>query len=162
MASIPQVISGVRAPCAQLHSAPAQRASLISTPLRAGRSACGCFGGAVCSRHGARQLALRPLAAASTEVAAPAPKVESISVKDDAEIRYLTERAGHVTKHFPSALGVDDFMQRLEVALWGYGFQNDNSIGEWVLPAASKCFARCSSWSVVGPGWLLPAARPET
>ncbi|GAB4823828.1 hypothetical protein N2152v2_010874 [Parachlorella kessleri] len=68
------------------------------------------------------------MAAASTEVAAPVPKVESISVKDDAEIRYLTERAGHVTKHFPSALGVDDFMQRLEVALWGYGFQNDNSI----------------------------------
>jgi len=25
---------------------------------------------------------------------------------------------------------VDDFMQRLEVALWQHGFKNDNSIGK--------------------------------
>ena len=30
----------------------------------------------------------------------------------------------------PAALGVDDFMQRLEIALYAFGFSNDNSIGE--------------------------------
>jgi hypothetical protein len=117
----------VAAPTAQLQT-PAVRASLVNAPLRPSRSSCGCFGGAACSKH-RRQVALRPLAAGS-EVATTGPKTESISVQDDAEIRYLTERASHVTTHFPTALGVDDFMQRLEVALWGYGFQNDNSIGE--------------------------------
>lgn len=27
-------------------------------------------------------------------------------------------------------MGVDDFIQRLEIALWAYGFNSDNSIGE--------------------------------
>lgn len=31
---------------------------------------------------------------------------------------------------FPTSLGVDDFISRVEVALWGYGFRGDNSIGE--------------------------------
>ncbi|KAJ9519299.1 hypothetical protein QJQ45_023098, partial [Haematococcus lacustris] len=33
-----------------------------------------------------------------------------------------------VAQHFPSALGVDDFMARLEVALSGFGFTGENSI----------------------------------
>jgi hypothetical protein len=33
-----------------------------------------------------------------------------------------------VAKHFPTALGVDDFINRLEVALFAYGFAGDNSI----------------------------------
>lgn len=35
-----------------------------------------------------------------------------------------------VTNHFPSAMGVDDFMARLEMALAAYGFTGDNAIGE--------------------------------
>jgi hypothetical protein len=35
-----------------------------------------------------------------------------------------------VAKHFPLALGVDDFMARLEMALAAYGFTGDNAIGE--------------------------------
>ncbi|GFH06001.1 LCIB_C_CA domain-containing protein, partial [Haematococcus lacustris] len=34
----------------------------------------------------------------------------------------------NVVGHFPSALGVDDFMARLEVALSGFGFTGDNTI----------------------------------
>ncbi|KAG2425312.1 hypothetical protein HXX76_013729 [Chlamydomonas incerta] len=40
----------------------------------------------------------------------------------------LAERLAEVTKSFPSALSVDDFMARVEVALAGYGFTGDNSI----------------------------------
>ena len=32
--------------------------------------------------------------------------------------------------HFPAALSVDDYMSRVEVALAGYGFTGDNTIGE--------------------------------
>lgn len=56
--------------------------------------------------------------------------VEASSSIEDAEVRYLIKRSTDVSKHFPTALGLDDFMQRLDVALWRYGFQNDNSIGE--------------------------------
>lgn len=33
-----------------------------------------------------------------------------------------------VTEHFPSALGADDFLARVEVALHSYGFTGHNSI----------------------------------
>ena len=46
-----------------------------------------------------------------------------------AEQAYLTARARRVAKHFPTAIGVDDFLNRLEVALFAYGFTGDNSIG---------------------------------
>eukprot|EP00882_Tetradesmus_deserticola_P033240 GHRQ01037952.1.p2 GENE.GHRQ01037952.1~~GHRQ01037952.1.p2 ORF type:complete len:139 (-),score=35.20 GHRQ01037952.1:210-626(-) len=42
----------------------------------------------------------------------------------------LTARHQEVTKHFPLALGVDDFIARLEMALAAYGFTGDNAIGE--------------------------------
>jgi hypothetical protein len=35
-----------------------------------------------------------------------------------------------VANHFPSAMGVDDFIARLEMALAAYGFTGDNAIGE--------------------------------
>ncbi|GLC42301.1 hypothetical protein PLESTB_000661900 [Pleodorina starrii] len=40
----------------------------------------------------------------------------------------LAERLAEVTKHFPTALSVDDFISRVEIALAGYGFTGDNSI----------------------------------
>jgi hypothetical protein len=36
-----------------------------------------------------------------------------------------------VLKHFPSAMGVDDFIARTEVALCYFGFTGDNTIGEF-------------------------------
>ena len=41
---------------------------------------------------------------------------------------YLAARARNVRQHFPTALGADDFMQRLEVALFAHGFTGENSI----------------------------------
>jgi hypothetical protein len=42
----------------------------------------------------------------------------------------LNNRYAAVLKHFPSALGVDDFIARVEVALCYFGFTGDNTIGE--------------------------------
>ena len=39
-------------------------------------------------------------------------------------------RAAAVQKHFEGALGADDFMTRVEMALYAFGFTGDNSIGE--------------------------------
>jgi hypothetical protein len=38
-----------------------------------------------------------------------------------------------VQKHFEGALGADDFMTRVEMALYAFGFTGDNSIGERAL-----------------------------
>lgn len=48
----------------------------------------------------------------------------------------LTERYAAVLKHFPNALGVDDFIARVEVALCYFGFTGDNTIG---APPATAC-----------------------
>ena len=57
---------------------------------------------------------------------------------DDAEIRYLTKRADDVTRHFASAMGIDDFMTRLEIALWQYGFQVGGRWGAGSGPHAGR------------------------
>lgn len=42
----------------------------------------------------------------------------------------LNCRHRQVLNHFPTALGVDDAISRIETVLAGYGFTGDNSIGE--------------------------------
>lgn len=42
----------------------------------------------------------------------------------------LNNRFSTILKHFPSAMGVDDFIARTEVALCYFGFTGDNTIGE--------------------------------
>jgi hypothetical protein len=44
-----------------------------------------------------------------------------------------------VTKHFPLALGVDDFIARLEMALAAYGFTGDNAIAMSNLCRDESC-----------------------
>lgn len=68
-----------------------------------------------------------------------------------------------VSKHFPSAMGVDDFIARLEMALAAYGFTGDNAIGErshterWMGQAANLQSA-LGAWGRPGMGpskcWL--------
>ncbi len=58
-------------------------------------------------------------------------------------------RHGNITSHFPTALGVDDFMARLEVALSGFGFTGENSIGEPSAPSALRTGSRMRPWSSV-------------
>jgi hypothetical protein len=41
----------------------------------------------------------------------------------------LNSRYAGVLKHFPTALGIDDFIARVEVALCYFGFTGDNTIG---------------------------------
>ena len=54
----------------------------------------------------------------------------AVSSPADLEQLYLHMRAEHVTKHFSGSLGVDDFLSRVEIALFELGFDGDNSIGE--------------------------------
>ncbi|EIE22504.1 hypothetical protein COCSUDRAFT_16853 [Coccomyxa subellipsoidea C-169] len=44
------------------------------------------------------------------------------------EQAYLTARTRRVAQHFPTALGLDDFLNRLEIALFAYGFTGENCI----------------------------------
>ena len=62
-----------------------------------------------------------------TNGTATAPKGTS----GDLERAYLSQRAKHVTDHFPGALGVDDFLSRVEIALFDLGFSGENSIGKF-------------------------------
>ncbi|PRW45249.1 low-CO2 inducible [Chlorella sorokiniana] len=52
----------------------------------------------------------------------------SKQLRDFCEIAYLSGRTKVVQDHFPMALGVDDFLHRMEIALFAYGFNGDNSI----------------------------------
>ncbi len=80
--------------------------------------------------HAPRRAPLAPLATSSALTKSSTNGNGAALAKDDVEVQYLTKRAADVTRHFPSALGVDDFMSRLEIALFQHGFQNDNSIGK--------------------------------
>jgi hypothetical protein len=62
----------------------------------------------------------------------------------------IAQRHKMMLNHFPTAMGVDDFMARVEMALAGYGFTGDNSIGTWrfmVNYTAGCSVARCSALS---------------
>ncbi|KAI7836363.1 hypothetical protein COHA_009756, partial [Chlorella ohadii] len=48
--------------------------------------------------------------------------------RETAEVEYLTARANKVQEQFASAMGADDFIQRVEMALYAFGFNGDNSI----------------------------------
>lgn len=55
-----------------------------------------------------------------------------------------------VQKHFPEAIGADDFVQRVEMALHAFGFSGENSIGEWG-PRLMRGFP----WAGVGTARLI-------
>lgn len=61
--------------------------------------------------------------------------------RDYAEVAYLTGRMRVVTSHFPSAIGIDDFLHRTEIALYAYGFNGDNSIGTCLSTDVPSCIA---------------------
>lgn len=46
----------------------------------------------------------------------------------DYEQAYLAQRGSVVNESFPGSLGVDDFIHRLEIGLFSYGFSGDNAI----------------------------------
>eukprot|EP00879_Flechtneria_rotunda_P029976 GHRR01032452.1.p1 GENE.GHRR01032452.1~~GHRR01032452.1.p1 ORF type:complete len:184 (-),score=53.60 GHRR01032452.1:218-769(-) len=63
----------------------------------------------------------------------------------------LTARHQEVAKHFPAAMGVDDFMARLEMALAAYGFTGDNAIGEFHATSSNSalCWYNTTLWVTV-------------
>ncbi len=74
-------------------------------------------------------------AVAAVSVAAPAASKPAAPAKvselvQRTQQQSLCDRHGVVASHFPTALGVDDFISRVEIALCGYGFTADNSIGK--------------------------------
>lgn len=57
------------------------------------------------------------------------PVTGKVLLKDDyAASAYLTARAKVVNESFEGALGIDDFINRVEIALYSFGFSGDNSI----------------------------------
>ncbi|GAB4814589.1 hypothetical protein N2152v2_001635 [Parachlorella kessleri] len=103
--------AGVRSSSAQMRAQPARSANLLMlAPKR------------VASRQSVRVFA----SGNGTALAVKEAQAKSI---DKVEKQYLSERASQINKHFETALGVDDFMARLEIALYQHGFQNENSIG---------------------------------
>lgn len=48
---------------------------------------------------------------------------------DPAAMAYFKNRTSLVRGYFPGALGCEDFLNRMEIALSTYGFNGDNSIG---------------------------------
>lgn len=59
---------------------------------------------------------------ARLQAAAEAPPDSNV------ELKYFSQRMSDITKHFPSAINMDDFLARVEVALCAHGFRGDNSI----------------------------------
>ena len=58
------------------------------------------------------------------------PGVSDLPSKLSNEVKYAVNRVNVVKSHFPSAVGLDDFMFQVEMALNTYGFDGENSIGE--------------------------------
>jgi hypothetical protein len=54
---------------------------------------------------------------------------------------YFTRRHELVLRQFPNALGVDDFISRVEIALSAHGFRGDNSIGAARMGADARARA---------------------
>ncbi|PNH04819.1 hypothetical protein TSOC_008923 [Tetrabaena socialis] len=75
----------------------------------------------------------RPMSTASQ-----APHAQPEWATDD-KAPGLADRLTEVTKHFPTALSVDDFIARVEVALAGYGFTGDNAIAMSNLCRDESC-----------------------
>ncbi|GBF99461.1 hypothetical protein Rsub_11947, partial [Raphidocelis subcapitata] len=82
----------------------------------------------------ARGRASAPVQPAASAVAArAAPTALEVSLEKEtfetsSRDAYYTRRHEIILRHFPSALGVDDFMSRVEIALSAHGFRGENSI----------------------------------
>ena len=53
----------------------------------------------------------------------------NLAEEGSAEARYMSKRRAGVQQYFKNALGVDDFLARVEIELCKHGFTGDNSIG---------------------------------
>ncbi|GIL65559.1 hypothetical protein Vafri_19309 [Volvox africanus] len=93
---------------------------------------------------------------------APAPV--PVPVEEEVDLaKHMQDRHAHILRFFPTALGVDDFMARVEIALAGFGFTGDNTIAmtnlcrdevtQVVKDKIESCFG--SSFNTNGLGAVL-------
>lgn len=75
----------------------------------------------VCSSSGRRMEASR----ASSVVVRGSKNGGSL---ENAELQYFGQRLAQVRKHFPTALAIDDYLARVEIALCSHGLRGDNCI----------------------------------
>jgi hypothetical protein len=134
-----------------------------------------------------RAMPLRPLARAAAApaarrgrafaptraAAAQAPAAEETTLQSfttQNRNEYFTRRQEVVQRYFPTSLGVEDFVSRVEIALSAFGFNGNNSIGEppparglhWRL--ASEVLSLCSQnwvWTRGARARAAAAARAE-
>ncbi|GIL77001.1 hypothetical protein Vretimale_3273 [Volvox reticuliferus] len=79
-----------------------------------------------CNFTKAGVVQVRAQASAVTTVAPSAVATPTAPIV--APKKSFSQRHTDIIRHFPSAMGVDDFMGRVEVALAGFGFTGDNTI----------------------------------
>ena len=58
------------------------------------------------------------------------------------EAEYMTQRVETIQSHFETAIPVDDFVFRLEMALNAFGFDGDNTICESPPSAVARLMSR--------------------
>ncbi|KAL4431647.1 hypothetical protein ABPG77_001489 [Micractinium sp. CCAP 211/92] len=76
---------------------------------------------------------------ATAQAAQPQVAEEPAYADPDCVSTDLVSRHKAVLKHFPTALSVDDYMSRVEIALAGYGFTGDNAIAMSNLCRDESC-----------------------
>ncbi|KIZ00988.1 hypothetical protein MNEG_6976 [Monoraphidium neglectum] len=114
------VLGSARAPSVALHHAQ----QVARRPVRPARAAYGND-----SSLEAWQPAVNPTAPNPPAPADPPAPGETETFETTSRDAYYTRRHELVLESFPNALGVDDFISRVEIALAAHGFRGDNAIG---------------------------------
>ena len=97
------------------------------------------------SAGGAEEAAVAPAAPAAAGVE---------TFETTSRDAYYTRRHELVLSQFPNALGVDDFISRVEIALAAHNFRGDNAIGARPAPGRVPI-----PWRGRVGGWRCPCRR---
>ncbi|KAL4436585.1 hypothetical protein ABPG75_003724 [Micractinium tetrahymenae] len=112
------------------HGCHAARRTALRPRRRSSAAAASASNSPAAASNGDRPAPLTPDVTAASILAGfeGADGTGSKQLRDFCEVAYLSGRSHLVSQHFPGALGADDFLARLEIALFAYGFSGDNSI----------------------------------
>ncbi|CAG9467872.1 unnamed protein product [Pedinophyceae sp. YPF-701] len=120
-------------PAVEVHAAPvaAKAASSEPTIAFAGAAvAMGLVGVAIAAYKMGKKSAPAPAPVAAPAAPAPAKAApaKATAIVPGAKASYLDTRYTTIGKHFPGAMGIEEFVAKCEMALFGQGFTTDNSI----------------------------------
>nr|AXF41559.1 LCI520 protein [Chlorella sp. ArM0029B] len=132
-------------------AAPAKRASFAGRAISAHPAGCRCTAHrrSVAVRAESMEVGGRTIVVeedGTIIISQPTPASKMVAVRDTVEVEYLTGRAAMVQKHFDSAIGADDFIQRVEMALYAFGFTGENSIGGRLACPCKRLGDRLPCW----------------